>query len=219
MTLPEPHILRYTRWLRDDARPRLRSRPRRRLRPPLALVVHRSAGFLAIGLGLLQHRFADAAHDGASSPRRCRARVWFPGRAGQLRAARVPARRRRARRRPPGDRLPRRGDAARRPDRGDRLARAAPPGRRPRCRASRRWASCRAIASRRSCLTLRRRRSPFSPAPASGRSGRCASPDMGPLAVLDRFRQIAPKVLVACDGYRYGGVAHDRMALLRGVRR
>jgi acetoacetyl-CoA synthetase len=43
------------------------------------------------------------------------------------------------------------------------------------------------------------------------------SADMGPLAVLDRFRQIEPKVLIACDGYRYGGVAHDRMALLREV--
>ncbi|UCE31200.1 MAG: AMP-binding protein, partial [Burkholderiales bacterium] len=30
------------------------------------------------------------------------------------------------------------------------------------------------------------------------------SPDMGPVSVLDRFRQIAPKVLIACDGYRYG---------------
>jgi len=39
------------------------------------------------------------------------------------------------------------------------------------------------------------------------------SADMGPLAVLDRFRQIEPKVLVACDGYVYGGVSHDR----RGV--
>ena len=36
------------------------------------------------------------------------------------------------------------------------------------------------------------------------------SPDMGPLAVLDRFRQIAPKVLIACDGYVYGGAVHDR---------
>jgi acetoacetyl-CoA synthetase len=36
------------------------------------------------------------------------------------------------------------------------------------------------------------------------------SPDMGPVAVLDRFRQIEPKVLIACDGYRYGGAAHDR---------
>ncbi|MCI4430152.1 MAG: acetoacetate--CoA ligase [Burkholderiales bacterium] len=40
------------------------------------------------------------------------------------------------------------------------------------------------------------------------------SPDMGPVAVLDRFRQIEPKVLIACDGYVYGGVAHDRQALL-----
>jgi len=38
------------------------------------------------------------------------------------------------------------------------------------------------------------------------------SPDMGPVAVLDRFRQIAPKVLVACDGYRWAGVSYDRRA-------
>jgi acetoacetyl-CoA synthetase len=43
------------------------------------------------------------------------------------------------------------------------------------------------------------------------------SPDMGPVAVLDRFRQIEPKVLIACDGYTYGGVAHDRMPVLRGL--
>ena len=36
------------------------------------------------------------------------------------------------------------------------------------------------------------------------------SPDMGPVAVGDRFTQIAPKVLIACDGYRFGGRAHDR---------
>jgi acetoacetyl-CoA synthetase len=40
------------------------------------------------------------------------------------------------------------------------------------------------------------------------------SADMGPLAVLDRLRQIEPKVLVACDGYVYGGVAHDRRGVL-----
>ena len=40
------------------------------------------------------------------------------------------------------------------------------------------------------------------------------SPDMGPVAVLDRFRQIEPKLLVACDGYRYGGIDHDRRGLL-----
>jgi len=43
------------------------------------------------------------------------------------------------------------------------------------------------------------------------------SPDMGPVAVLDRFRQIEPKVLIACDGYVYGGTAHDRLPVLRGL--
>ena len=37
---------------------------------------------------------------------------------------------------------------------------------------------------------------------------------MGPVAVLDRFRQIEPKVLIACDGYRYGGAVHDRCAVV-----
>jgi acetoacetyl-CoA synthetase len=37
----------------------------------------------------------------------------------------------------------------------------------------------------------------------------CA-PDMGTAAVLDRFRQIEPKALIACDGVRYGGRDTDR---------
>lgn len=41
----------------------------------------------------------------------------------------------------------------------------------------------------------------------------CA-PDMGKLAVLDRFRQIEPKAMIAADGYRYGGKAHDRRQTL-----
>ena len=36
------------------------------------------------------------------------------------------------------------------------------------------------------------------------------SPDFGVKAVLDRFRQIEPKVLFAVDGYRYRGTVHDR---------
>jgi acetoacetyl-CoA synthetase len=44
------------------------------------------------------------------------------------------------------------------------------------------------------------------------------SPDMGPVAVLDRFRQIAPKVLIAADGYRYGGKAYDRTAVIEEIR-
>ena len=45
------------------------------------------------------------------------------------------------------------------------------------------------------------------------------SPDMGPVAVLDRFRQIAPKVLIACDGYRYGGKSFDRAEVVGELRR
>jgi acetoacetyl-CoA synthetase len=43
------------------------------------------------------------------------------------------------------------------------------------------------------------------------------SPDMGPVAVLDRFRQIAPKVLIAVDGQHWAGVAHDRRTVLAEV--
>ena len=41
----------------------------------------------------------------------------------------------------------------------------------------------------------------------------CA-PDMGTSAVLDRFKQIEPKVLIACDGVRYGGRDFDRSGVL-----
>ncbi len=41
----------------------------------------------------------------------------------------------------------------------------------------------------------------------------CA-PDMGTNAVLDRFRQIEPKVLIACDGVTYGGRDFDRRAVV-----
>lgn len=36
------------------------------------------------------------------------------------------------------------------------------------------------------------------------------SPDFGSRSVLDRFQQIEPKVLIAVDGYRYGGKLFDR---------
>jgi acetoacetyl-CoA synthetase len=41
------------------------------------------------------------------------------------------------------------------------------------------------------------------------------SPDMGAVSVLDRFRQISPRVLFAVDGYRYGGNAVDRREIVR----
>lgn len=36
------------------------------------------------------------------------------------------------------------------------------------------------------------------------------SPDMGAASILDRFRQITPKALIAVSTYRYGGRIHDR---------
>ncbi|MDF2462112.1 MAG: putative acetoacetate--CoA ligase (Acetoacetyl-CoA synthetase) [Ramlibacter sp.] len=45
----------------------------------------------------------------------------------------------------------------------------------------------------------------------------CA-PDMGTNAVLDRFRQIEPKVLIACDGVQYGGREFDRTAVVAEMR-
>ncbi len=45
----------------------------------------------------------------------------------------------------------------------------------------------------------------------------CA-PDMGTNAVLDRFRQIEPRVLIACDGVRYGGRDFDRIDVVAQLR-
>ena len=43
------------------------------------------------------------------------------------------------------------------------------------------------------------------------------SPDMGTPSVLDRFGQIEPKVLIAVDGYRYGGKDFDRRETVAGL--
>ncbi len=45
----------------------------------------------------------------------------------------------------------------------------------------------------------------------------CA-PDMGTAAVVDRFLQIAPTVLIAADGVHYGGRALDRGAVVQDLR-
>ncbi len=44
------------------------------------------------------------------------------------------------------------------------------------------------------------------------------SPDMGSASVLDRFRQIDPKVLFVVDGYRYGGKDFDRLPVIDMLR-
>jgi acetoacetyl-CoA synthetase len=43
------------------------------------------------------------------------------------------------------------------------------------------------------------------------------SPEMGTAAVVDRFRQIEPKVLIAVDGYRWSGRAHDRREIVTSL--
>ena len=43
------------------------------------------------------------------------------------------------------------------------------------------------------------------------------SPDFGGRSVVDRFAQVEPKVLIAVDGYRYGGKAFDRMDVVESL--
>jgi acetoacetyl-CoA synthetase len=45
-----------------------------------------------------------------------------------------------------------------------------------------------------------------------------AAPEFGARAVIDRFAQIEPKVLLAIDGYRYGGNDFDRREVVDRVR-
>jgi acetoacetyl-CoA synthetase len=43
------------------------------------------------------------------------------------------------------------------------------------------------------------------------------SPDFGVQGVLDRFGQIAPKIIFAADGYHYGGKTHDSLEKVRAI--
>ena len=97
----------------------------------------------------------------------------------------------------------------------DRLARAAPPGRRRSPRRSTRMGVQPGDRVGAFLPNLPQTAVAFLACASLGAIWSVCSPDMGPLAVLDRFRQIEPKVLIACDGYVYGGVAHDRLPVLR----
>ncbi|WP_010529214.1 acetoacetate--CoA ligase [Lentibacillus jeotgali] len=44
-----------------------------------------------------------------------------------------------------------------------------------------------------------------------------ASPDFGTQSVIDRFKQIEPKVMVTVDGYRYGGKDFDRIDVVENI--
>ena len=41
----------------------------------------------------------------------------------------------------------------------------------------------------------------------------CCSPDFGGRTIVDRFAQIEPTVLLAAEGYRYGGKYFERNTL------
>src|SRR5436190_727577 len=45
------------------------------------------------------------------------------------------------------------------------------------------------------------------------------SPDFGARSVVDRFAQVEPKVMLAIDGYRYGGRDFDRIETVAGLAR
>lgn len=51
-----------------------------------------------------------------------------------------------------------------------------------------------------------------------GAAWTCCSPDLGPKTVLARLEQARPKVLVAVEGYRYGGRWFDRTGDLEAIR-
>lgn len=42
----------------------------------------------------------------------------------------------------------------------------------------------------------------------------CCSPDFGLESLTDRFQQIEPKILFACDKYHYGGKVFDKLAIV-----
>lgn len=46
-----------------------------------------------------------------------------------------------------------------------------------------------------------------------------ASPDFGKQSVIDRFKQIEPKVMITVDGYRYGGKLFNRMDVVEEIQR
>ena len=142
---------------------------------------------------------------GRSGPRsrpHARRRV-LPGRAAELRGEPARRRRRTARHRLPG-RGPRRAAADARRTATPKCRRVSAGARRPGRGCWRPRGGLRAEPARgRSIAVLA--------AASLGAIWSSCSPDFGVQGVLDRFGQIAPKVLVAADGYFYSGRAHDSL--------
>jgi acetoacetyl-CoA synthetase len=52
---------------------------------------------------------------------------------------------------------------------------------------------------------------------SSGAVWSSCSPDFGAGSVLDRFKQIAPKIFIAVDGYQYNGKSYDKMQVVKEI--
>ena len=181
MSSPEPQILRYTRWLREQRGLRLRPDHDRRLRRASGAGRATTCAAFWQSIWRLLRRCSRRRRTTtrAGRARRCPARAGSPARRSTTRSrcSAMPTRRT-----PPAIR--RSSSATRRcgarRDARDHLARAAPPGGVARARrCARMGVQPRRPGRAPSCRTCRRRRSPSSPAPASARSGRCARPTWG----------------------------------------
>ena len=92
------------------------------------------------------------------------------------------------------------------------VGRAARADGRDRGGAARTRAWARATASPRTCRTSPRPWRRVLACASIGAVWSSAAPEFGARSVIDRFAQIEPKVLLAIDGYRYGGRDFDRSA-------
>src|SRR6185312_591378 len=155
-------------------------------------------------LGLFRPEIADTASQRGGAAQNAERRL-VSGRAGQLRAAGAAACRAGPRRWPAGDRLLRRRRCAE----GDELARAEAQGRRAHAASE---DAGRAIRRPRRGLSAQHPRN-------HDRVSRDREPDMAAPAVIDRFKQIEPKVLIACDSVVYAGRKHDRRNVVQELQR
>ena len=188
-----------------DPWPRGRELPR-----PLALVGDRPRGVLGLDLGVLRRSRVGAVRARPRLAVDARGASGSPAPASTTPSTSFRSRRRTRSR---SGTHPSCGRSPRRPGASSRRRRGAP---RRRCA---RPASGRATASSPTCRTSSRRSSRSTPARASVRSGRAARPTSASRSVVDRFAQIEPRVLLAVDGYRYGGRDHDRLEVVRALQR
>ena len=168
------------------------------------------AGFWSAVADYFEVRWHDAAHRGAAGGRHARRRL-VPRRHAELRRARAGRPATGGRRRPGGHRG-RRGRHRAAADPGASCARrSAPP--RPACAGSGVGPGDRVVALVPNAVHAL---VGFLATAALGAVWSSCSPDFGAPSVIDRFTQISPTVLIAVDGYRYGGkefaVADDRAA-------